>query len=83
MLIELIYFILISFGITKVLVWGSILNKIRPDIPPFNCAMCMGWWIGLGLFIISPYTLLFSFQYNIINAIMMAFFFFSKLQRIN
>lgn len=64
---ELIYFILCAFGLTLILVYGSIFNKIRPKHKFFHCPMCIGFWVGVFLFGINGYTELFTFDYNIVN----------------
>ena len=72
----LVYFILCSYGMTQIIVYGSIFNKIRPSKDSYNglgelfhCPMCMGFWVGVFLFLINGSTELFSFDYNIINAL--------------
>mgnify|MGYP003115963383 CR=1 FL=1 len=74
---ELIWFILTSYGLTQILVYGSIFNSIRPtkDINKmwtilFHCSMCMGFWVGVFLFSINGFTELFSFDYNVTNALL-------------
>lgn len=68
---ELIYFILCSYGLTLILVYGSIFNKIRPKHKFFHCPMCIGFWVGVFLFSINGYTDLFNFQYNLINVLLL------------
>ena len=72
---ELIYFILTAYGLTQIIVCGSIFNKIRPSKDwlygfgkLFHCPMCMGFWTGLFLFGINGYTKLFTFEYTFANA---------------
>jgi len=69
---SLIYFILIAFGMTQLLVYGTIFNKIRPSYPFFHCSMCMGWWVGLFLWAINQYTELITFDCSIITGLMLA-----------
>jgi len=69
---SLIYFILIAFGMTQILVYGAIFNKIRPSYHFFHCPMCVGWWVGLFLWAINPYTELITFDYSIITGFMLA-----------
>lgn len=68
---ELLWFILTAFGLTQILVFGSIFDKIRPnkDIMKgfFHCSMCMGFWVGVFLCGISSYTELFTFELNAVN----------------
>ena len=75
---ELIYFILSAYGLTQILIYGSIFNKIRPSKSwlsgfgiLFHCPMCMGFWIGLFLFGINEYTELFTFEYTFANALIL------------
>ena len=75
---DLIYFILIAYGMTQILIFGSIFNKIRPSKSwlggfgkLFHCPMCMGFWVGVFLFGINKYTELFSFGYNVINMLLL------------
>ena len=68
---DLIYFILCSYGLTLILVYGSIFNKIRPKHNFFHCPMCMGFWVGVFLFGINGFTELFSFNYNLINILLL------------
>lgn len=76
-MLQLIYFILIAYGLTQVLCYGSILNPIRPTKGKlgelFKCPMCMGFWVGMFLCGVSPYTELFSFECSIINYILLGF----------
>ncbi len=64
---ELLYFILCAYGLTQILVYGSIFDKIRPEHHFFHCPMCMGFWVGVFLVGINRYTELFIFDNNIIN----------------
>jgi len=63
---DLLWFVLAGFGLTQILVFGSIFDKIRPSKKFikgfFHCSMCVGFWVGLLLCGISPYTELFSFE---------------------
>ncbi len=68
---SLIYFILCSYGLTQILVYGHIFDKIRPNKKFFKCSMCMGFWVGVFLYLINGYTDLFSFQYNWINPLLL------------
>ena len=75
---DLIYFILCSYGLTQILVFGSIFNSIRPTKEwlrgfgkLFHCPMCMGFWVGVFLFGINGLTELFNFDYNVANAFLL------------
>ena len=51
---ELITFILCAYGLTQIVVYGKIFNKIRPTKGRagelFRCPMCMGFHVGWFLF---------------------------------
>ena len=71
---NLIWFILCAYGLTQILVYGSIFDKIRPAKTwlngfgeLFHCPMCMGFWVGAFLLCISRYTELFTFEQSIAN----------------
>ena len=72
---ELLYFILSAFGITQILVYGSIFDRIRPskEIAAgfFHCPMCVGFWVGVFLLGINNYTELFTYSYSFINALLL------------
>tara|TARA_R110000851_G_scaffold74030_1_gene163404 strand:- start:261 stop:557 length:297 start_codon:yes stop_codon:yes gene_type:complete len=63
---QLLYFILAAWGLTQILVYGSIFDKIRPTKgffgTLFHCPMCLGFWAGVFLYGISFYTELFTFD---------------------
>lgn len=71
---DLLYFVLCSYGLTLILLYGSIFDKIRPSSDwlygfgkLFNCPLCMGFWTGAFLFCINNWTELFTFEYTIAN----------------
>jgi len=77
--VDLLYFILAAYGLTQILVFGSVFNKIRPSKKwlngfgeLFHCSMCMGFWVGAFLFSINKFTELFNFEYNIVNFLIMS-----------
>ena len=70
----IIWFILAAYGLTQILVYSKIFEKVRPDKDQYgligymaNCAMCMGFWVGMFLFFIYGWTELFTFKYSIGN----------------
>ena len=78
---DLVYFILTAFGLTQILVYASIFNKIRPSEQSlwgfgevFHCPMCMGFWVGVFLFGINDFTELFTFDYNFANLLILGCF---------
>jgi len=73
---ELLWFVLAAFGMTQILVYGKIFDNYRPSKEDFrgwgeifHCPMCMGFWVGLFLFFVNGFTELFTFDYNVVNAL--------------
>jgi hypothetical protein len=70
----LLWFVLAAYGLTQILVYGDIFNKIRPPKEwlnsfglLFHCPMCMGFWVGVFLWGINGFTELFTFEYSLVN----------------
>ena len=72
---ELTYFVLAAYGLTQILVYGSIFNKVRPTKGWFgellSCPMCTGFWVGVLLFGINGWTELFTYEYNLVNLLIL------------
>ncbi len=70
-MIELLYFVLAAYGMTQILVYGTILDAIRPKSgwagELFKCPMCVGFHVGWILMLLSPYTELFNFDVTPVN----------------
>ena len=68
----MITYTIACIGMTQILVYGKIFNKVRPTKGWFGdllrCPMCTGFWTGLFLWAISPYTKLFNFDYTLVDA---------------
>jgi len=73
---ELLYFTLIAYGLTQILVYSDmpILKKLRPTKEAlhgygkvFHCPMCMGFHVGWFLLLLSPWTELFNYELTILN----------------
>ena len=75
-MLELIYFILIAYGLTQILCYGSILNPIRPKTgffgELFKCPMCMGFHVGWILALLLNVSNLFKVSTNIFDMFMLA-----------
>ena len=67
----LLYFVLSAYGLTQILVYGSVFNKIRPKHHFFHCPMCVGFWVGVFLVGINRYTELFTYDNNIVNYLLL------------
>ncbi len=77
-MLEILWFILCSYGLTQILVYGSIFKKIRPTKESlgglgelFHCPMCMGWWVGAFLWGINRWTELFTYEYTLANLLIL------------
>ena len=46
-----VLFILVCFGITNILARGRIFDNIRPKHHYFHCVMCLGFIVGILVFI--------------------------------
>lgn len=69
---ELIYFVLVCFGITQILCHGKIFDSVRPSYHFFHCPMCVGFWVGAFVWALSPYTGLFTFDYSFITGFLLS-----------
>jgi len=56
----MLFFILICYGLTSILIYGKIFDKIRPKNIFFHCSLCMGfhsgWVVYLALYYINYYV---------------------------
>lgn len=59
---DLIYFMLAVAGITNILIYGKIFDAIRPRWHFFTCSMCVGFWIGIFLTLLTINLELFTFS---------------------
>lgn len=70
---SLLIFILICYGMTMILVYGSIFNNIRPKEgffgKLFKCPMCTGFWVGVFINI-----LLYILNKDLFNSIILGSF---------
>jgi|TARA_R110000765_G_scaffold363742_1_gene453948 hypothetical protein len=66
-----LYFVTASYGLTSVLVYGKIFNKLRPTHHFFHCPTCVGFWVGIFLMLLNPYTELFTYTISITNAFLL------------
>jgi hypothetical protein len=76
-MLNLLYFILCSYGLTFILVYGSIFDRIRPKKESgkigelLSCPLCTGFWSGVFLTVVSPHTSLFTFEVSFVNMFLM------------
>jgi len=63
---EVLCFILACYGLTQILIYGTIFDYIRPKqgkiAELFKCPMCLGFWVGLFNWF------MFDVQFNILAA---------------
>jgi len=48
----MLIFLLSCYGLTNILVFGHIFDKLRPKYKFFHCPMCIGFWVGVALSLI-------------------------------
>ena len=72
-----IWFCLVSYDLTQILVYGKILDPIRPKTGKLGqlleCPMCTGFWVGLFLWSVKDYTQLFTFDNSFVTALLLGF----------
>lgn len=72
----LLYFILVCFGLTNILVYGSILNPVRPKEglwgELFKCPMCMGFHVGWFVAMLINLSNLINVSTNIVDTFLLA-----------
>ena len=68
-------FVLASYGLTLILLYGSIFNSIRPKNGKagelFKCPLCMGFWTGIFILFISQWSELFTYEVSWANALIL------------
>jgi len=70
---DLLFFILICYGLTGILVYGKIFKKVRPKYHFFHCAQCVGFWVGVFVSIVSLETNVFSWELNWLDCLLLGF----------
>ena len=72
---NLIYFVLCSYGLTQILVYAKILDKLRPTRgfvkELMSCPMCVGFWVGVLLWALNDYTTLFTFDNYLVTGMLL------------
>ena len=70
-----IWFCLISYGLTQILVYGKIFDPIRPKSGKLGqllrCPMCTGFWVGIFLWFVKDYTQLINFDNSFVTAFLL------------
>ena len=69
--IGILVFILCAYGLTQILVFSSIFEPHRPSHHFFHCPMCVGFWVGVLLMLLNPFTELFTFDVTLVNALLL------------
>ena len=72
---ELLVFVLVSYGLTQIIVYAKVLDRIRPTQgwvgKLLSCSMCTGFWVGVFLWAISNLTSLFMFDSSLVTAFLL------------
>jgi len=75
--VTFIWFCLVSYGLTQILVYGKIFDPIRPKSGKLGqlleCPMCTGFWVGLFLWSVKDYTQLFTFDNSVVTGLLLGF----------
>jgi len=69
--LSLLFFVLSAYGLTQILAFSKILDPIRPKGHFFSCPMCIGFWSGVALLLLNPFTELFTFDVSFANALLL------------
>ena len=72
---NLIWFCLISYGLTQIIVYGKIFKPFRPTNGKlgelFKCPMCAGFWVGIFLWSVNGYTQLINFDDSLVTGFLL------------
>ena len=68
---SLIVFVLCAYGLTQILVYSRLFESIRPAHHFFHCPMCVGFWSGVLILLLNPFTELFTFDVTLVNALLL------------
>ena len=72
----LLFFVLACFGLTNILVYGSILNCVRPKEglwgELFKCPMCMGFHVGWFVTMLMNLSSIIDVSTNIVDTFLLA-----------
>lgn len=72
----LLYFVLVCYGLTNILVYGSIFNCIRPKQglwgELFKCPMCMGFHVGWFVALLINLSNVVNVSTNIVDTFLLA-----------
>ena len=70
-----IWFCLISYGLTQILIYGKIFDPIRPKSGKLgqllSCPMCTGFWVGIFLWSVKDYTQLINFDNSYVTCFLL------------
>ena len=68
---NILIFVLCCYGFTQILVYSSLLSRVRPKYHFFHCPMCIGFWSGVLLLFLNPFTELFTFDVSLVNGLLL------------
>jgi hypothetical protein len=72
---QLLMFVLICYGLTLILLYGSIFDSIRPTKGKlgelFKCPLCTGFWAGIIVLLISQDSQLITYEPSFVNCLLL------------
>ena len=71
---QLFVFVLACYGLTLILLYGSIFDSIRPTRGKlgelFKCPLCTGFWAGIIVLLISQDSQLITYELSLANCLL-------------
>lgn len=58
---------------TQIFTRGKIFEKLRPNHYFFKCSMCVGFWVGIILWLLKDFSGLYQFSNNFTTGILLGF----------
>ena len=72
---QLIMFVLTCYGLTLILLYGSIFNSVRPTTGVLGkllkCPLCAGFWVGIIVLLISQHSQLITYELSLVNCLLL------------
>jgi hypothetical protein len=68
---DFIVYTLCAYGLTQIITFSALLARLQRVHHFFRCPMCVGFWVGVLLLLLNPFTELFTFDVSLINAFLM------------
>ena len=72
-----VWFTFIAYGLTQIIVYSSVLERLRPKEgllgELIKCPMCVGFWVGVFLWLFRDFTTLISFDDSVTTGLFCGF----------